>query len=90
MTGVQTCALPISLALLLKNFEILPKSLESIEGAVVTAGGINLKEVNPKFMKSKLYSNLYFVGEVLDIDAETGGFNLQLAFSTAVTCASDF
>ncbi len=79
-----------ALALLLKNFEILPKSLESIEGAVVTAGGINLKEVNPKFMKSKLFSNLYFVGEVLDIDAETGGFNLQLAFSTAVTCASDF
>lgn len=79
-----------ALALLLKNFEILPKSLESIDSAIVTAGGVNLKEINPKFMKSKLYSNLYFVGEVLDIDAETGGFNLQLAFSTAVTCASDF
>lgn len=79
-----------ALALLLKNFEILPKSLESIDSAIVTAGGVNLKEINPKFMKSKLFSNLYFVGEVLDIDAETGGFNLQLAFSTAVTCASDF
>jgi hypothetical protein len=53
-------------------------------------GGINLKEISPKFMKSKLYSNLYFVGEVMDIDALTGGFNIQLAFSTAVACASDF
>lgn len=80
----------INLANLLKKFEIEPKSLGGFESAVVTAGGVNLKEINPKFMKSKLASNLYFVGEVLDIDALTGGFNLQLAFSTAVTCASDF
>ena len=75
---------------LLKNFELLPLSLESFDSAIVTSGGINLKEINPKFMKSKLFSNLYFIGEVLDIDALTGGFNLQLAFSTAVTCANDF
>ena len=75
---------------LLKNYELLPISLESFNQAVVTAGGVNLKEINPKYMKSKLVPNLYFVGEVLDIDALTGGFNLQLAFSTAVTCASDF
>ncbi len=75
---------------LLKNFEILPQKLESFEQAVVTSGGVNLKQINPKNMKSKLVDNLYFVGEVLDIDALTGGFNLQLAFSTAVTCASDF
>ena len=78
------------LAFLLKNYEITPLSLEDFSQAVVTAGGVNLKEVNPKYMKSKLVSNLYFIGEVLDIDALTGGFNLQLAFSTAVTCASDF
>ena len=75
---------------LLKNYEFLPDSLEDFNQAVVTSGGINLKEINPKYMKSKLVSNLYFIGEVLDIDALTGGFNLQLAFSTAVTCASDF
>ena len=75
---------------LLKNYELLPNSLENFNQAVVTAGGVNLKEINPKYMKSKLVSNLYFIGEVLDIDALTGGFNLQLAFATAVTCASDF
>lgn len=78
------------LAFLLKNYEFQPISLENIDAAIVTAGGVNLKEINPKFMKSKFFSNLYFIGEVLDIDALTGGFNLQLAFSTAVTCASDF
>ena len=78
------------IAFLLKNYEYLPSSLDIFEAAIVTAGGINLKEINPKYMKSKLYSNLYFIGEVLDIDALTGGFNIQLAFSTAVTCASDF
>jgi predicted flavoprotein YhiN len=79
-----------SLAIMLKNFEISLKSLESFDCAIITSGGINLKEINPKYMKSKLISGLYFVGEVLDIDALTGGFNMQLAFSTAVTCASDF
>ncbi len=78
------------LAELLKNYEFLPKSLESFNQAVVTAGGVNLKEINPKCMKSKLVQGLYFIGEVLDIDALTGGYNLQLAFATAVTCASDF
>lgn len=79
-----------NLAEMLKKFVVLPKSLESFNQAVVTAGGVNLKEINPKYMKSKLVNGLYFIGEVLDIDALTGGFNLQLAFSTAVTCASDF
>lgn len=75
---------------LLKNFDFSPKKLENFDSAIITSGGINLKEINPKFMKSKLFPNLYFIGEVLDIDALTGGFNLQLAFSTAVTCAGDF
>ncbi len=79
-----------SLAFMLKNFELLPNSLEDFNQSVVTAGGVNLKEINPKYMKSKLVSGLYFIGEVLDIDALTGGFNLQLAFSTAVTCSNDF
>ena len=78
------------LAFLLKNFNLTPKCLEDFNQSVVTAGGVNLKEINPKYMKSKLITGLYFIGEVLDIDALTGGFNLQLAFSTAVTCASDF
>ena len=78
------------LAFILKNFELSPKTLEDFNSAIITSGGVNLKEINPKYMKSKLISGLYFVGEVLDIDALTGGYNLQLAFSTAVTCASDF
>lgn len=78
------------LSFLLKNFEISPKCLENFDCAIITSGGINLKEINPKYMKSKLVSGLYFIGEVLDIDALTGGYNLQLAFSTAVTCSSDF
>ena len=56
----------------------------------VTAGGIDLDEINPKTMESKLVEGLYFIGEVLDIDALTGGYNLQLAFSTAVACARSF
>ena len=75
---------------LLKNFSLSLKSLENFHSAIITSGGVNLKEINPKYMKSKLISGLYFVGEVLDIDALTGGYNLQLAFATAVTCASDF
>ena len=50
---------------------------------MVTRGGVSLKEVNPKTLESKLHQNLYFLGEVLDIDGDTGGFNLQAAFSTA-------
>lgn len=75
---------------LLKNFNLTPICLENFNSAVVTSGGVDLKEINPKYMKSKLAVGLYFVGEVLDIDALTGGYNLQLAFSTAVTCSSDF
>lgn len=75
---------------LLKNFEIIPKSLGSFDCAVVTAGGVSTKDISPKSMQSKIVNGLYFIGEVLDLDALTGGFNLQIAFSTAVSCASDF
>ena len=73
----------------LKCFELSFKSLYNINVGVVTSGGVDLKEINPKNMESKLQKNLYFIGEVLDIDALTGGFNLQVAFSTAYACASN-
>lgn len=66
----------------IKNFEIKVSSFRSIKEAIITRGGINVKEVNPKDMQSKVIKNLYFAGELLDIDAYTGGFNLQIAFST--------
>lgn len=65
-----------------KNFDMLFLSLRGFEEAVVTSGGVDLKEINPKTMESKLIDGLYFCGEVLDCDAFTGGFNLQIAFST--------
>ncbi len=73
---------------LLKHFELIFKCIEPIETSVITSGGVNLKEINPKDMSSKIIKNLFFIGEVLDIDALTGGFNLQIAFSTAVSCAN--
>ena len=66
----------------LKDFKLEIRSARSIEEAIVTAGGISLKEINPQTMESKKIKNLYFVGEVLDLDGETGGYNLQAAFST--------
>lgn len=74
---------------MLKNFELKPISLEGFDRAVITSGGVSTKQVSPRNMQSKLVKNLYFIGEVLDVDALTGGFNLQIAFSTAVACASD-
>ena len=58
-----------------------------IDEAIITSGGISTKEIDPKTMESKLVSGLYFAGEVIDVDAYTGGFNLQIAFSTAYTAA---
>ncbi len=66
----------------LKNYPLCPLSLRGFEEAVVTCGGVDVKEVDPRTMESKLVKGLYFCGETLDIDALTGGFNLQLAFST--------
>lgn len=75
-----------NLAFLIKNFEISISDFYDIEAAIVTSGGVNVKEIDPKTMKSKLVDNLYFAGEVIDVDAYTGGFNLQIAFSTGVVC----
>lgn len=74
-----------NLVKLLKNFEIVIDGFRPIEEAIVTAGGISIKEINPKTMESKLISGLYFAGEVIDVDAYTGGFNLQIAYSTGFT-----
>ena len=60
---------------------------EDIETAIITAGGVETREINPKTMESKLVKGLYFAGEVIDVDALTGGFNLQIAFSTGYTAA---
>ena len=72
----------LSLLTTLKNFDMIISSLRSFDEAIVTAGGVDVKEINPKTMESKLVKGLYFCGEVLDLDALTGGFNLQIAFST--------
>ncbi|MGN0812721.1 MAG: NAD(P)/FAD-dependent oxidoreductase [Candidatus Coproplasma sp.] len=71
-----------------KNFEMQPISLRSFNEAIVTSGGVDVKQINPKTMESKLVNGLYFCGEVLDVDAFTGGFNLQIAFSTGYAAGS--
>ena len=68
-----------------KSFEIEMSGFRKIEEAIITAGGINIKEINPKTMESKLINGLYFAGEIIDVDAYTGGFNLQIAYSTGYT-----
>ncbi len=70
----------------LKHLEFTIDDLENIDFAIVTSGGVNVKEIDPKTMESKFNKNLFFVGEVLDVDGLTGGFNIQIAFSTGVAC----
>ena len=70
------------LVALLKNFKVTVKSFRPIDEAIVTSGGVKISEIDPKTMQSKLLPGLYFAGEVIDVDAYTGGFNLQIAFST--------
>ena len=74
-----------NLVKLLKNFEITIKGFRSIDEAIITSGGIKIKEINPKTMESKIIKGLYFAGEIIDVDAYTGGFNLQIAYSTGYT-----
>ena len=69
----------------LKKFEVNIKGFRPVEEAIVTSGGISIKEINPKTMESKLIKGLYFAGEIIDVDAYTGGFNLQIAYSTGYT-----
>ncbi|HIT09917.1 MAG TPA: NAD(P)/FAD-dependent oxidoreductase [Candidatus Merdivicinus faecavium] len=68
----------------LKGYALTPVGFRPIEEAIITSGGVDVREVNPKTMASKLASGLYFAGELLDVDGYTGGFNLQIAFATGV------
>ncbi|MGN1326703.1 MAG: NAD(P)/FAD-dependent oxidoreductase [Clostridia bacterium] len=70
---------------LLKNFTINISGFRPIAEGIITAGGISVKEINPKTMESKLVKGLFFAGEIIDVDAYTGGFNLQIAYSTGYT-----
>jgi len=75
------------LKLWLKSLRFNVSKSRSWSEAIVTAGGVNTKEINPKTMESRLIKQLYFAGEIIDVDADTGGFNLQAAFSTAYLAA---
>ena len=70
------------LASLLKNLEFKIRGFRPIEEAIITAGGVSTKEINSSTMESKIIKGLYFAGEIIDVDAYTGGFNLQIAYST--------
>lgn len=71
-----------ALAKVLKEFRVTVNGFRPIDEAIVTSGGVRISEINPKTMESKILKNLFFAGEVIDVDAYTGGFNLQIAFST--------
>ncbi len=71
-----------NLVKLLKHFELEIKQFRPIDEAIITSGGVSIKEINPKTMESKLVEGLYFAGEIIDVDSYTGGFNLQIAYST--------
>lgn len=77
------------LAEILKKLEFKIKGFRTIDEAIITAGGINIKEINSSTMESKLVNGLFFAGEIIDVDAYTGGFNLQIAFSTAYLAAKN-
>ena len=70
------------LARLLKEFPLTPDGLLGFDWSIVTSGGVDLKEIDPRTMGSKIVENLYFAGEILDLDGPTGGFNLQMCWST--------
>lgn len=80
----------IKLIEMMKEMKLTVRETLSIKAAQVTSGGVAVKEINASTMESKLISGLYFAGEVIDVDAETGGFNLQIAFSTGVLAGSDY
>ena len=74
---------------LLKKFDFTIKCLDNINVSIVTSGGVDVKQINSKTCESKLKSNLYFIGEVLDVDALTGGYNLQIAWSTGYVAGNN-
>ena len=74
----------------MKEMKLTARETLTIKAAQVTSGGVSVKEINSSTMESKIIKNLYFAGEVIDIDAETGGYNLQMAFSTGYLAGSDY
>ena len=74
----------------MKEMKLTARETLTIKAAQVTSGGVKVKEINASTMESKVIKNLYFAGEVIDIDAETGGYNLQMAFSTGYLAGSDY
>ena len=70
---------------ILKRYELTIKGFRPVEEAIITSGGVNIKEINPKTMESKIVKGLYFAGEIIDVDSYTVGFNLQIAYSTGYT-----
>lgn len=74
----------------IKEMKLTVKETLTIKAAMVTSGGVDVKEINSSTMESKIIKNLFFGGEVVDVDAETGGYNLQIAFSTGYLAGSDF
>ena len=79
----------LRLVKLLKNFSIVISGFRPLEEGIVTSGGISIKEINPKTMESKMIKGLFFAGEIIDVDAYTGGFNLQIAYSTGYTAGCE-
>lgn len=79
----------LKLASLLKELKINISGFRPLDEGIVTSGGINIKEINPKTMESKIIEGLYFAGEIIDVDAYTGGFNLQIAYSTGYTAGNN-
>lgn len=75
----------LKLVELLKKFTVTISGFRPLEEGIITAGGISVKEINPKTMESKIVEGLFFAGEIIDVDAYTGGFNLQIAYSTGYT-----
>ena len=74
----------------MKEMKLTARETLTIKAAQVTSGGVKVKEINASTMESKLIKNLYFAGEVIDVDAETGGYNLQIAFSTGYLAGMDY
>ena len=79
----------LRLVKLLKNFSIVISGFRPLGEGIVTSGGISIKEINPKTMESKMIKGLFFAGEIIDVDAYTGGFNLQIAYSTGYTAGCE-
>ncbi|MBR6564659.1 MAG: NAD(P)/FAD-dependent oxidoreductase, partial [Clostridia bacterium] len=78
-----------ALAEIIKALPLHITGFRPIEEAIITSGGISVKEIDPKTMASKLIEGLFFAGEIIDVDAYTGGFNLQIAFSTGFTAGKN-